>query len=142
MMPDELPPINGSVLSGGDMLALLTRIDDMLGKMEGRIMERLSVNFAAEADRWRRHDEELTKNTKRVVDRFEVIEAELLTVSNCLKAHLEKEHDEQVRTDARVKPVRTVALIVVQNWKSIALLILALLGILGWAGLETHIAGQ
>jgi hypothetical protein len=124
------------------MLALVSHITGLLSEMEGRILDRLSDNAKGASDRWAKHDRELEQNTKRVVDRFEIIEADLLTVSNCLKAHLDKEHDEEVRTNARVRPVLTVAQLLVKNWKSIALLIFALLGILGWAGLETHIAGQ
>lgn len=141
-MSDQ-PDFNGkSSLSGADMLALLTRIDDMLGKMEQRIMDRLTENSQGAAERWRKHDEELARNTKRVVDRFEIIEKDLLAVSTCLNAHLDKEHDEEVATQARVKPVKSVAAWLVLNWKSILLALLALAGIFGWMGLETHIVGS
>lgn len=133
---------NGNGLSGADMLALIAHMSNLLGEMEGRIMARLTENSQGAADRWRKHDEELERNTKRVVQRFEVIEADLLTVSNCLKAHLDKEHDEEVATQARVRPVKTLAQWLAVNWKSVLLAILALAGIFGWVGLETHIAGQ
>jgi hypothetical protein len=124
------------------MLALIAHMTDLLSKMENRIMERLDDNSRGATERWAKHDRELEQNTKRVIARFEIIEADLLTVSKALEAHLDKEHDEELATQARVKPIRTVGLIVVQNWKSIALAIFALLGIIGWAGLETHIIGQ
>ena len=139
---DELPEFNGkSALSGADMLALLTRIDDMLGKMEQRILDRLTENAVGAAERWKKHDDELERNTKRVVDRFEIIEKDLLAVSTCLNAHLDKEHDDEIATQARVRPVKTLAGWLVANWKSIALAVFTLLGLLGWAGLESHILG-
>jgi hypothetical protein len=141
-MTDQPQPPNGNGLSGADMLALIAHMTDLLSKMENRIMERLDDNSRGASERWAKHDRELEANTKRVIARFEIVEADLLTVSKALGGHLDREHDEELATQARVKPIRTVGLIVVQNWKSIALALFALLGILGWAGLETHIAGQ
>lgn len=139
-MSEQTPP-NGT-LTGGDMLALLAHITGLLEAMEGRIIDRLNSNAAGAADRWKKHDEELAANTKRVVERFEAIEAELLEVSRCLHGHIAKEHDEEVAMQARVKPVRTFGLWMAQNWRSIMLALLALAGIFGWMGLETHIIGR
>jgi UDP-2,3-diacylglucosamine pyrophosphatase LpxH len=138
----EPQPTNGNGLTGADMLALVSHITGLLSEMEGRIMDRLSANSQGATDRWKKHDDELAANTKRVVDRFEAIEKELLDVSRCIHGHIAKEHDEEIAMQARVKPVRTFGLWLAQNWRSIMLALLALAGILGWAGLETHIVGQ
>jgi len=142
-MTDEDFSGNGvNALSGADMLALLTRIDDMLGKMEGRIMDRLAANSQGATDRWKKHDDELALNAERGNKRFEKIEVELLEVSRCIHGHLAKEHDDEVALQARVQPVRTASLWLAQNWRSLLLALLALLGVMGWAGLETHIINQ
>ena len=141
-MTEPQPPINGNGLTGADMLALLTHITSLLDAMEGRILDRLNANALGAADRWKKHDEELAANTKRVVERFEVIEKDLLEVSKCLHGHIAKEHDEEIAMQARVKPVRTFGLWLAQNWRSILLALLALAGIFGWMGLETHIVGR
>lgn len=138
----EQPPNGNGILTANDVTALVSLMSGMLDRMEGRIIGRLDDNSRLASERWQKHDSELEANPRRVVARFEAIEAELLTVSQCLKAHLDKEHDEQVAVDARVRPVKTVLGFVVANWKSIALAILALAGIVGWAGLETHIIGR
>jgi hypothetical protein len=124
------------------MLALVAHITGLLAEMEGRIMDRLAANSQGATDRWKKHDDELAANTKRVVDRFEVIEKDLLEMSRCLHGHLAKEHDEEIALQARVKPVRTLGLWMAQNWRSIMLALLAILGVMGWFGLETHIVGQ
>jgi len=142
MTDDELSGNGMNALSGADMLALLTRIDDMLSKMEGRIMDRLAANSQGATDRWKKHDDELVLNAERVIKRFEKIEVELLEVSRCIHGHLAKEHDEEVALQARIMPVRSFGLWLAQNWRSLLLALLALLGVMGWAGLEAHITTQ
>jgi hypothetical protein len=133
---------NGNGLSGADMLALVAHITGLLSEMEGRIMDRLTENAAGAADRWRKHDEMAAEKERRVNARFEIVEGDLLTVSKCLEAHLKEVERDQITIDARVQPVKTLGVLIARNWKTIALAILALAGILGWAGLETHIFGQ
>ena len=135
MNGDEAQPSNG-VLTATDVTALVGLMSGMLDRMESRIIARLDDNSRLASERWQKHDAELEANTRRVVKRFEVIEGELLTVSNCLKGHLDKEHDEAVTTSARVRPVKTVLGWAIVNWKNIALLVIAALTALGILGVE------
>lgn len=134
-MTDETAPTNG-ILTAGDVTALVGLMSGMLDRMESRIIARLDDNSRLASERWTKHDAELAANTSRVVKRFEVIEADLLTVSNCLKGHLDAAHDAEVATDARVRPVKSVGRWVVVNWKSLALLVIAVLTALGILGVE------
>lgn len=134
-MIDEPATPNG-VLTAGDVTALVNLVAGMLDRMESRILGRLDANSAGASERWAKHDAELATNTARVVKRFEEIESELLTVSNCLKGHLDAAHDAEVATDARVRPVKSVGRWVVVNWKSLALLVIAVLTALGILGVE------
>lgn len=136
-MSEEQPP-NG-VLTANDVTALVGLMSGMLDRMETRIIARLDENSIRATERWKKHDDELEANTKRIVDRFEKIEADLIDVSRCIHGHLAKEHDEEVALQARVKPVRTIGLWLAMNWRSLLLALLALLGVMGWAGLEAHI---
>ena len=133
-MADE-PSANG-ILTATDVTALVSLMSGMLDRMESRIIARLDDNSRLAAERWQKHDAELAANTTRVVKRFEAIESELLTVSNCLKGHLEREHDEDIATAARVRPVKTVLGWAIANWKNIALLVIAVLTALGILGVE------
>ena len=142
-MTDRLPTNgNGPGLSSADMLALVAHITGLLGEMEGRIMERLSDNASGAEDRWRKHDAASERTIGAIREEIAILRADFTEHLRLANAHFSKEHDEEIAGQARTKPIRTVAGIVVANWKSIALAIFALMGILGWAGLETHIVGQ
>lgn len=142
-------PTNGNgspVITGADMLALIVHITSVLTDMEGRIMDRLTENSAGATDRWTKHEQqhvdEYTARLKMVMDRFAKVESALddhIAETNAIFARM---HDERIASDARVQPVKTVAGFLIANWRSIALAILALLGLFGWAGLETHIMGR
>jgi hypothetical protein len=130
-MTDETT--NGTSLTATDVTALVTLMSGMLDRMEGRIIGRLDDNAQGAAERWERHDKELAANTKRITDRFMVIEAALDEHLQVANIHFAKEHDSEIATEARVKPVRTAAGWLWANWKTIVLILFALLGVLGLA---------
>jgi hypothetical protein len=145
-MTDQTQPSNGNGLSGGDMLALVAHITGLLSEMEGRIMGRLDSNAAGASERWsdheKKHAKEQAENTKQVCDRFIKIETALDAHIRQANEYFAKQHDEEVALQARVRPVKTLAGWLAVNWKSVLLAVLAIAGIFGWLGLETHIAGQ
>ena len=134
-MADEAQA-NGNVLTATDVTAIVGLMSGMLDRMESRIIARLDDNSRLASERWSKHDAELTANTARVIKRFETIEGELLTVSNCLKGHLDREHDEDVATDARLRPIKGIGGWFVANWKDVLILIVGALVILGVLGVE------
>jgi hypothetical protein len=135
-------PTNGNGLTGADMLALVAHITGLLSEMEGRIMDRLSDNASGAEERWRKHDAASERTIGAIREEIAVLRADFSEHLKLANAHFDKEHDEEIAGQARTKPIRTVATILIANWKSIALALFALMGILGWAGLETHIVGQ
>ena len=141
-MTDQPQPTNGNGLSGADMLALMSHITGLLTAMEGRIMERLSDNASGAEDRWRKHDAASERTIGAIREEIAILRADFTEHLRLANVHFSKEHDEEVAGQARTKPIRTVATILLANWKSIALAIFALMGIFGWMGLETHIIGQ
>jgi hypothetical protein len=138
---DDPQPTNGNVLTATDVTALVSLMSGMLDRMESRIIARLDDNSRLASERWAKHDAELAENTKRVVKRFEVVEADLLTVSNCLKGHLDKEHDEELASEIRVRPVKSIGRFVVANWKDILILVIGVLAVLGVLGIEWRSMG-
>lgn len=140
-MAEPQPPVNGNGLTGADMLALLTHITGLLDAMEGRILDRLNLNSAGAADRWKKHDDELMGNTKKIVERFAVVEEDLLKVSRCLDDHLAKEHEKALAAEVRTAPLRSISHFLVANWKDILILIVGALVILGVLGIEWEALG-
>jgi hypothetical protein len=126
------------------MLALVAHITGLLSEMEGRIMNRLDANSQGAAERWRKHDEELAVNTKRVVERFVKIESVLDAHISEANAFFAKQHDEDVASDARVRPVRTTLAWVIEHWGSILLFLFGLLGFLAIAAdvIARYLGGQ
>jgi hypothetical protein len=107
--------------------------------MEDRIIARLDTNSAGATERWNKHDAELAENTRRVVARFAVVEADLLTVSRSIEAHLDREHDAAIALDARVKPVKSTLQWLVVNWRSVLVL---LFGVLGFFAILSDLAAR
>ena len=140
----EPQPTNGNGLSGADMLALVSHITGLLSEMEGRIMGRLDRNAAGATERWQLHDAQLEANTKRNVERFAKIEAALDAHILVLNAHLDREHDQEIALDARVRPVRTSVAWIIEHWGSILLFLFGLLGFLAIAAdvIARYLGGQ
>jgi hypothetical protein len=135
------PQPNGNVLTATDVTALVSLMSGMLDRMESRIIARLDENARGASERWAKHDTELAENTKRVVKRFELVEADLLTVSNCLKGHMDKEHDEELASAIRVQPIKGGIRFVVANWQSLVILVISILVIGGLIGVEWRSIG-
>jgi len=123
-------------LSPTEVTALITLIDARLGRMEDRIIARLDANSAGATERWVKHDKELAENTKRVVDRFILLEAALDDHLQIANLHFDREHDAALLSTARQRPVRLTVAWIAANWMQIALLVIAILTILGILGVE------
>jgi hypothetical protein len=109
-----------------EVTALVTLFNQMLGQSTTTILSAMADNSRMASERWAHHDAQLAENTKRVTDRFASIDAELQTTANALAAWLSKEHDEDVRMDARIKPITGSVSWLVLHWKELALLLLGI----------------
>jgi hypothetical protein len=122
--------VNGPAgMSATEMTGLVGLFNSQLSLMETRIMARLDLNAEAARHRWETHDKELAENTRRVVERFEKLEANLTTVAEAVRVHHEEEHDERVRNDARVRPVKGFFGWLWRNWRDLVLLAIGLLAL-------------
>lgn len=121
-----------------EVTALVQLFNNQLSAMEIRLSQKMDENSARATERWAKHDAELEVNSKRVVARFEKMESAILTIEKSLEAHLDREHEARLVTEARVKPVKTFAEYVAKNWKTIMLIIaLITTTILAWVeGIE------
>lgn len=126
METQEGLPTNGGQMSVTEVTGLVQLFNNQLLAMEGRLAAKMDENSRAAAERWARHDQELEANTKRIVARFEKLEAAILVVEKTLEAHLDREHEEDLITEARVKPVKTVFGWLWSHWRDLLLLFIGL----------------
>lgn len=132
--PEHVMPIggvSGSEMTVSDVTGLVHLFNGMLVSMEGRLIAKIDETSRLAAERWAAHD--LERLTFRELDakRFEKLEQAIFTVEITLKQHLDKERDEDLVLDARVRPIKSVGGYIIHNWRTLLLAILAVLAILG-----------
>jgi hypothetical protein len=118
-------------LSPTEVTALITLIDARLGRMEDRIIARLDLNSAGAAERWLKHDAELAVNTKRVVDRFALLETALDKHVVAMDAHLIAAHDAELISAARIAPVKLSLGYAEKHWRTFLLWVVMILTLMG-----------
>ena len=113
-------------------IGLLNVFERMLLAMESRLVAKMDDNARSASERWVRHDELQRERDKLSDDRFALVERNLQEHVEKARQYMQSRHDAEVRSAARVKPVLTAAQYVVANWRSMALLVLVALVILGY----------
>jgi len=109
---DTTPPLSAVVppqpvvLTSAEITGLIGLFQTMLDRTERNILDRLDTNAKGASERWEKHDAEFAASTARVNARFVKIEERLQTTADTLAAYLAREHDEDVRMDARIRPIR------------------------------------
>ena len=133
---------SGGSMSVTEVTGLVQLFNNQLLAMEGRIVAKMDDNSRAASERWVKHDHELEVNTKRIVSRFEAVESSILTVEKALKTHLDREHDEEVASQARVQPIKGFVAWFWRNWRDVLLLAIGIIALLtfltDWFG---HVLG-
>jgi len=132
-MTEEADAVPAAAWSASDVTGIVTLFNGMLFAMEGRLIAKLDENSRGATERWNKHDRELEQNREAIVGRFVKVEGSILKVETCLDAHLDKEHDEELATKARVQPVVLSAQYVSRNWKTILLVLFSLAAFVGLA---------
>jgi hypothetical protein len=128
---EPAPAAADGSMSAAEVTGLVTLFTSMLHTSTVQIIGRMDDNARMASERWVKHDIELERNRETVVARFLKVETALdahLVVAN---AHFVREHDEDLVMDARVRPVKTSLAYVVAHWKTAALVILSVVGLLG-----------
>lgn len=113
---------NGGSMTVTEVTGLVQLFNNQLLAMEGRLVLKIDEAASAQADRWTSHDVWVNENSRKVDARFEKIEAAMLITEKALEAHLDREHDEQIAIDARVKPVKTAVGFLWEHWRDLVLL--------------------
>ena len=126
MQPQPASEASSSVMTVTEFTGLLALIAPMLTAMEGRIIGRLNENSDLAKERWERHDSDSKRTLAAIEERFGGLET-------ALNGHLDAERVEDVAQLARIQPVKSAAGFIGRNWRSIALAIASILGILGLA---------
>jgi hypothetical protein len=94
------------VLTSAEITGLIGLFQTMLDRTERNILDRLDDNSRGATARWTKHDEDAAAKEARTAARFLKIETALDTTVATLQAHLDREHDEDIRMDARIRPIR------------------------------------
>lgn len=114
------------VASVDTVTTLIQSFGQMMADMERRITERINENAAASRERWTRWEADFCEYRNETNRRIELLEVRVET-------HLDTVDREHLVWDARFGPVRNAARFVARNWRTILLLLFALLGVLGMA---------
>lgn len=128
----------GEQVASVDAIAVLIQsFATMIGKMEDRITGRITENAEASKERWQRWEAEFKAYQATNDHRVALVEGQI-------RDYLAREHDDDVRNDARVRPVKTLAGWVWGNWRDIVLLAIALIALVTVAlesiGAAVHIS--
>ena len=123
---DQRTAANGA-MTVSEVTGLVNLFTSMLNTSTAQIIARIDDNAKSEAERWRKHDLELERNRVAVVERFLKIERSLDEHLQVANAHFTKERDEDIRLDARVRPVKSVVGWVWSHWRDLALLAIGLI---------------
>lgn len=133
--------LNGT---GINVLELIRMFNDSLHAMEARLGAKMDDNSRIASERWIKHDHDAERIMMDIENRFVKIEANMETrtceIQKALEVHIaearerwQREHDEEVAFDARLTPVKGIIGYVQHNWKTILLLIMSVLAILGFS---------
>lgn len=117
---------SGPVASLDAVTTLIHSFASMMANMEKRITEQINANAAASKERWGRWEQEFKEYREANDRRIAGVEDRL--------GHLEDDDQrEKLVWDARWGPVRNVIIFLSRNWKTILVVLFAILGAIGLA---------
>jgi hypothetical protein len=112
--------------SAGDVLGVINVFERMLLAMEARLVAKMDDNSRLASERWAQHDNQLVANEKRIIERFERLEGDLIKMETTLEAHLKAEEREDIVNEARIRPLKGGIAWFWRNWRDIVLLLIGL----------------
>jgi hypothetical protein len=123
---------------GSMMVGMETRQTSQMDKMEARLTEKIRDNAHAAETRWTRWEADSKAYREAMDGRVRELETWRQEHMEKVRAWQQQEHDEEIRSDARVRPVLTAVQYVSHNWRTILLIIVSILAVLGFAGDNIH----
>ena len=112
-----------------DAAALIAAVATLVSGSTQTIMARLDENARGATERWRLHDEELSRNRASITAKFLKIETALDDHTTVANAHFAREHDDDLVMQARVRPVQIGVAWAANHWKDIVILGVGLVGL-------------
>jgi len=142
-MDDELPVSNGT-MSVTEVTGLVQLFNNQLLAMEGRLSSKMDDNSRMASERWVKHDHDSERILADIEKRFIKMETEMCkqtaAIAAELKAHIAvadaywaKEHEAEIALNARLTPVKGAVAYFRRNWKTILLVIVSILAVLGFS---------
>jgi len=125
--PFDLTAPMPTSLTATDVLNLVSLFDKSLERMENRLIAKMDENSQGAAARWKRHDDELAANTKRIVERFEKLERALDDHIQVANAHWSKDEREEIANEARIRPIKGLAGWLWRNWRDLLIIAIGLM---------------
>lgn len=129
MVSEDMPPdttLSGS-MSARDVTSLVTLFVTMLASSKGEIIGAMEANSAKAAERWQQHDKVHHDERKSLEDLQKTLDDHMAIA----QARWDKERDEDLIMKGRIQPVRTVGYLLSHNWRTILLIVLGILALLG-----------
>jgi len=148
MEPDILESNSGS-MSVTEVTGLVQLFNNSLLAMEGRLVAKMDDSSRLASERWIKHDRDSERIVGDIEKRIVTVQCELQKeidlLATTLKDHIgianthwEKEHEEEIRLDARLTPVKGALAYVRRNWKTILLVIMSILAVVGFSRDTLH----
>lgn len=132
--PEEERAINGAgSMTVSEVTGLVGLFNESLLAMEGRLVSKMDDSSRRAAERWVKHDLDSERLLKDIEHRFDTIEKALRDHVLIAEKRWAEDHDEELVLQARIKPVTSFATYIARNWRTILLIIVSLLAILGFS---------
>jgi len=138
---DQPPVVNGNTVV--EAASLITSVALLVSTSTATIMARLDALERGEMKRWQLHDDELERNRAAITAKFLNVEERLDAHMVIANQHFAREHDDDVRMDARVRPVRIGFAWLGSNYKNVLISLFAILGfLLGFLAIAADLASR
>lgn len=120
-------------MTAAEVTSLVNLFNGMLLAMEGRLTAKMDESSRRATDRWAKHDLDAQTTMQHWTDQFVRLEGVVDAHVTTAEAHWAAERDEELILAARIKPVKTTVQYLASNWRTILLLIVSALAILGFS---------
>jgi len=117
---------HGPVASLDAVTTLIHSFASMMTAMEARISRQITDNATASKERWSRWETDFR-------DYREANDRRVEAIASDLHNHLEDRERNELVWNARLGPARKAATLISRNWKTVVVLLFAMLGALGIA---------
>lgn len=116
----QIPQRDTPVVNLDAVTTLIHSFASMMTAMEARITDQIKDNATASKERWSRWEQEF-RDYRTATDR------RIATLEDSVHAHHTKEHEEEIRLEARVKPIKGTVAWFWRNWRDLLIIAIGLM---------------